>query len=285
MIKIFNVIGTFLKKHNTAILTGASVAGVVATSVLATKATIKSVRQYDAELKRRNNEITFENPNAKDKYKANEIGQFTKLPIKDTIKLCWKNYIPVGITMAATIATDICSTKVADKKAAIATAAANIANQAYVELKDSINEVVTDPETRKKIESKAAEKKSIRESNEPAALVGTSNAIIYGQGPTLFKLAYNGVYFRSSVNKIDKAVNNLNYKMMYNNEMYASLSDFFDELGIRDLITPSSDQVGWNIDSRIETKKSKTGICEFTDEAYILVEFTADPTNNYQKVI
>ena len=274
MAKIFNVIGTFFKKHNTAILTGASVAGVVATSVLATKATIKSVRQYDAELEQRNLEL-----------KSEGIEPLEKLPVKDTIKLCWKNYIPTGVTMAGTIATDICSTKVADKKAAIATAAANIANQAYVELKDSINEVVTDPETRKKIESKAAEKKSIRESNEPAALVGTSNAIIYGQGPTLFKLAYNGVYFRSSVNKIDKAVNNLNYKMMYNNEMYASLSDFFDELGIRDLITPSSDQVGWNIDSRIETKKSKTGICEFTDEAYILVEFTADPTNNYQKVI
>lgn len=274
MAKIFNVIGTFFKKHNTAILTGASVAGVVATSVLATKATIKSVRQYDAELEQRNLEL-----------KSEGIEPLEKLPVKDTIKLCWKNYIPTGVTMAATIATDVCSTKVADKKAAIATAAANIANQAYVELKDSINEVVTDPETRKKIESKAAEKKSIRESNEPAALVGTSNAIIYGQGPTLFKLAYNGVYFRSSVNKIDKAVNNLNYKMMYNNEMYASLSDFFDELGIRDLITPSSDQVGWNIDSRIETKKSKTGICEFTDEAYILVEFMADPTNNYQKVI
>lgn len=274
MAKIFNAIGTFFKKHNTAILTGASVAGVVATSVLATKATIKSVRQYDAELEQRNLEL-----------KSEGIEPLEKLPVKDTIKLCWKNYIPTGVTMAATIATDICSTKVADKKAAIATAAANIANQAYVELKDSINEVVTDPETRKKIESKAAEKKSIRESNEPAALVGTSNAIIYGQGPTLFKLAYNGVYFRSSVNKIDKAVNNLNYKMMYNNEMYASLSDFFDELSLRDLITPSSDQVGWNIDSRIETKKSKTGICEFTDEAYILVEFTADPTNNYQKVI
>ena len=278
MAKIFNVIGTFFKKHNTAILTGASVAGVVATSVLATKATIKSVRQYDAELERRNNEL-------RETSKSDFCAQLDKLPVKDTIKLCWKNYIPTGVTMAATIATDVCSTKVADKKAAIATAAANIANQAYVELKDSINEVVTDPETRKKIESKAAEKKSIRESNEPAALVGTSNAIIYGQGPTLFKLAYNGVYFRSSVNKIDKAVNNLNYKMMYNNEMYASLSDFFDELGIRDLITPSSDQVGWNIDSRIETKKSKTGICEFTDEAYILVEFAADPTNNYQKVI
>ena len=274
MIKIFNAIGTFLKKHNTAILTGASVAGVVATSVLATKATIKSVRQYDAELEKRNLEL-----------KSEGIEPLEKLPVKDTIKLCWKNYIPTGVTMTATIATDICSTKVADKKAAIATAAANIANQAYAELKDSINEVITDPETKKKIESKAEEKKAIRESNEPAALVGTNNAIIYGQGPALFKLAYNGVYFRSSVNKIDKAVNNLNYQMMYNNEMYASLSDFFDELNLRDLITPSSEQVGWNIDSRIEVKKDKTGVCEFTDEPYILIEFVTDPTNNYQKVI
>ena len=90
---------------------------------------------------------------------------------------------------------------------------------------------------------------------------------------------------RSSVNKIDKAINNLNYKMMYNNEMYASLSDFFDELSLRDLITPSSEQVGWNIDSRIEVKKDKTGVCEFTDEPYILIEFVTDPTNNYQKIL
>ena len=161
MAKIFNVIGTFFKKHNTAILTGASVAGVVATSVLATKATIKSVSQYDAELEQRNLEL-----------KSEGIEPLEKLPVKDTIKLCWKNYIPTGVTMAGTIATDICSTKVADKKAAIATAAANIANQAYVELKDSINEVVTDPETRKKyIETQPWESVTVDKLAKPSAAV------------------------------------------------------------------------------------------------------------------
>lgn len=248
---------------NPSLLTGVSIGSTILACVFVGRATVKSVRQYDAELERRNKTIKKK----KDKLE--------KLPVKDTVKLCWKNYIPAAVCLSTSITGNALSTKNANKKAALATSAANLANQALSDYKESVNEIVTDEETKKKIRERVDEKKTEREN----VVTGNWKPMIYGTGPTLFKLDYNGTYFRSSVNRIDKVVNNLNHDMMFGNEMECSLSDFFYELGIRELINPSTDKVGWTIDNKIETRKDRTGICECTDEPYILVEFLKDPTN------
>ena len=54
----------------------------------------------------------------------------------------------------------------------------------------------------------------------------------------------SGRYFKSDIETIKKAVNELNRRMLL--DMYISLSEFYDEIGLEHIAL--SDELGWNID-------------------------------------
>ena len=74
--------------------------------------------------------------------------------------------------------------------------------------------------------------------------VSNSTVIISDKGNTLCYDAAVGRYFRSDLDKIKRAVNEINRKMTY--EMYVSLNEFYDELNLPN--TDLGDELGWNMD-------------------------------------
>ena len=72
---------------------------------------------------------------------------------------------------------------------------------------------------------------------------GYSN-IITDKGNTLCFDSLSGRYFKSDIDKIKRAVNNLNRELTY--DMYVSLNDFYDELDLDH--TKIGDELGWNLD-------------------------------------
>ena len=95
-------VGATMKKHSPEILTGIGVAGMIATTVMAVKATPKAIlliNEKEVELK------------------------VEKLTLAETVKTTWKCYIPAAITGVSSIACIIGASSVnARRNAALATA-------------------------------------------------------------------------------------------------------------------------------------------------------------------
>lgn len=64
------------------------------------------------------------------------------------------------------------------------------------------------------------------DSNPPT----NTTVIMAGNGDQLFYDGVSGRYFNSTIEKVDAAINTINRTMTY--EMYVSLSEFYDELGL-----------------------------------------------------
>lgn len=90
----------------------------------------------------------------------------------------------------------------------------------------------------------------------------------------------SGRVFESDLNTIEKAINKVNREMTY--DMYISLSDFYDELGLDH--TDISDQIGWNLED---------GLLEVSFDSMILgdgrpcitLEYHVAPKYDFAKLI
>ena len=68
--------------------------------------------------------------------------------------------------------------------------------------------------------------------------------IITEKGNTLCYDDVSGRYFKSDIDAIKSAINEVNRKMTYEN--YISLTEFYTEIGLAP--TSMSDYLGWNLD-------------------------------------
>ena len=138
--------------------------------------------------------------------------------------------------------------------------------------KDKVVETIGENKE-KRIRDKVAKKKI--EENP----VTQNNIIMTGNGDTLCCDMFCGRYFKSDIEKIKKAVNIINKKLL--SYGYLSLNEFYDEIGL-----PSNDlgeELGWNInDGLIEVYFGS----HLTDNGTpcLTIEFENAPTYNYDKI-
>lgn len=76
--------------------------------------------------------------------------------------------------------------------------------------------------------------------------VHTKEVILTGRGESLCYDSVSGRYFKSDMETIKKAENELDARLR--NEMYVSLNEFYYEIGLEPLRVIGED-LGWNIDS------------------------------------
>ena len=136
-------IGRSLKKASPTILTCIGAAGVVATAVLAVKATPKADSLIKAD-SRRNHDG--------DPYAA------TKL---EAVKSCWKCYIPAAATGVATIICIFGANTLNKKQQASLASAYALVNRSYSDYKHTLKELYGEDAHKKIMESIAAEKSSM----------------------------------------------------------------------------------------------------------------------------
>lgn len=208
---------TALAKHSPEILTGVGIAGMISTTVLAVKATPKAIKKIE-EFKEEND--------AKDK----------KLHPIDTVKLCWKYYIPATVTGVLSTACLIGASSVHLKRNAALATAYKLSETALIEYRDAVVETIGE-----KKESKV--KEQIAKQKVEKHPVDHQEVIITGKGETLCYDAMFGRYFKSDRDKIVKITNDLNRQMR--NDMYISLNEFYYELGLEEVA--GGYEIGWNI--------------------------------------
>ena len=208
--------GRVLTKYSPGILTGIGITGMIGATFMAVKATPKAL--YLIETKKEESEVE-------------------ELTPVETIKTCWKCYIPATLT---TVVSAVCligaSTVSAKRNAALATAY-SISEAALREYQEKVVEVVG--EKKEKAVRDAVAKNQI----ERDPVTKSEVVIIDSNSNTLCYEPLSGRYFKSTIDKIKKAEIKLDRQMIQ--EMYVSLNDFYWEIGLDG--TDLGDQMGWNL--------------------------------------
>lgn len=269
VMKYFKMVKTFTKKHSPEILTGIGIAGMVTTTVLAVKATPKALELIEEEKKRQNEEI-FEKA---EKSGEDEYAVVTKLKPLEVVKVTWKPYAPAVLLGVSSIGCLIGANSAHNRRHAALYSAYKISETALSEYKEKVIETVGE-QKEKEIRDKVA--KEHVEKNP----VSKTEVFMTGKGESLFYDPISDRYFYSDIETIRKIVNDMNYAMTCGSEMCVSLSELYDELGLKH--TSVSDEIGWNISDGLLEADFST---QLTDDGKpcIVLDWLKVPTYNYQR--
>ena len=220
LVNFFNGIKNNLTTHSPDYLMGVGIAGMLATTILAVKATPKAIELQE----RKANE---------EKISINDL-----TPV-DRVKACWKCYIPAALTCVSSVGCLIGSRSVSARRTAALAAAYNLSDTAYREYREKVMETIGEKKERV-VEDKISEGKV---KTNP---IDNCDVIITEKGDTLFFEPISGRYFKSDIEKIKKAENTINKAILSDPfSCGSSLNDFYREIGIP--ATSMGENIGWNV--------------------------------------
>ena len=233
------------------ILTGVGVAGTVLTAYLTGSASIKAherIRQADDD-------------------REDEVPEGMEL-VRERLGLVWDLYIPpVGVGII-TVSAIVGANRIGTRRAAALAAAYSISERAFTEYREKVVERIGEGKER-----------AIRDevAQEQVSRTPVKDVIIAGSGDVLCYEALTGRYFMSNMERLRKAENEINYQLLH--ECYASLSDFFDKIGLSR--TDLSEEVGWKNTSLLELRFSAT--LSDDDRPCIAINYRVEPVRDYYR--
>lgn len=257
--KLANVASSFkasVTKHSPEILMGFGIAGMLTSTVLAVKGTIKATKHME----KRNEEEKVKNEN------------FKCFQWKQVVKETWKYYIPSAVTAGVSITCLVGSSKVSSKRNAVLATAYKIAESAHREYREKVIETIGEKK------EELVREKIVKDKMEENP-VNNNTIIMTGNGETLFFDAWSGRYFKSDIEKVKKAENLLNLNLR--NENYISLNEFYDLIGLEH--NELGYILGWSIDKGYVDINFTP---EFTPETKpcIAIHFSNPPFYDYSKM-
>lgn len=260
-----------ISKHSPEILTGIGIAGMITTTFLAVRATPKALELIEEKKDELNNKQIEERLDKNGDLR--DYKEITKLKFPDLFKATWKCYVPAAVTSVASIACLVGASSVHIKRNAVLATAYQLSETALTEYKEKVIETIGEKKEeviRDKVNKDRIEKNP----------VSKNNVIITDKGNTLCYDHMSGRYFKSDIDKINKAVNVINNRILH--DFYASLNDLYSELG---LYTVSlGDKLGWNSDmGLIEVEFSS----QLADDGTpcLVMDFNKAPKYDYDRLI
>lgn len=235
------------------LLTAIGVAGVIGTAVLTHRAATKAERIKQAE------------------WDLVDQGKRPSPEKRELFDITWKQYIPPVISGTVTVGCIVMANRIGTKRAAAMAAAYTILEQASNEYRDKVVERIGANEERKVRDEIAQDYVS---NNPPRE----DNMVIVGNGNVLCCELYTRRYFESTVEDIKKAVNDTNYQI--NAHGYASLSDFYDRLGLPRTVV--SEEMGWTSDKLMDVEF--TGTIAEDGRPCVAINFVTGPVRDFHRV-
>lgn len=238
-------LGAIANDNSPAILAGVGVAGVAATAVLAARGGTNAER------------ILSEHPEERTR--------------KETFLLVWKEYAPAAVVGVGTATAIVMSTRIGLRRTAAMTAAFTISEKTFGEYRAKVVEQLGKNKATK-IDDAVAQAQ-IDKAAPPGNLI-----VLEGTDQLCFD-AWSGRYFKSNMETLKKAQNDLNYSIITHN--YASLSDFYDLIGLEH--TQESDDIGWSLDNRFEIEFST---CISPDQKpAISIRYRTEPVRGFHRFL
>lgn len=220
---IFTKTTKTLKSNSPEILTALGVSGVVTTAYLTAKASFAA------------SEVIQDNEN---------VGGTHGVPIerfKERAKLVWKIYIPAGVSGALTIVCIVGASKANGRRATAAVTAYSLTERAFSEYREKVVEQIGKGKEQTIRDNIAQD----RVSNNP---LGSKEVVVVGTGHVLCCELFTRRYFRSDMETLRKAQNDINMRVV--NDMYVTLDEFYDLINLSH--TSNSGGFGWNSDRLME---------------------------------
>ena len=239
-------------RHSPEILLGIGIGGMITTVVVAVKSTPKALELIDEEKEKKN---------------------VKKLSYVDTVKVAYKPYIPAFILGASSIACLIGSNSVSTRRTAAFATAYKISETALSEYKNKVVETIG--ETQEKAIRDEIAKDRI-ESNP----VVSNQVIITEKGNTLCFDSLSGRYFKSDIDILTKAQNELNRRMI--NDMYVSLNEFYVEIGLDPISI--GNKLGWNTDDKLLELDFSSQLAE-DGTPCLVMDYNVAPKYDYDKFL
>lgn len=232
------------------ILTALGVVGVVSTAVLASKASIRAVRLID---------------------EAAQSGYYVEpLSNKERFEIIWKLYIPAVTTGVFTCTCIIGANRIGNRRAAAMASAFALSERAFDEYREQVVKQIGKAKEHK-VREAVAEERVRKNPPKEQEIVRTQG------GDCLYQDAYSSRYFWSDAQSIQRAVNEINNEML--NQGYASLSDFYDKLGLSH--TRESDNLGWNASHGHLLEVSYIWTCDDKNRPVGVLDFSVDPIRDF----
>lgn len=210
---------TFVSKNSPTILSTVATAGVVGTAYLTGKATVTATRRVDM---------------------MEDHAVLETVSNRDKVEACWKLYIPAATVGVATVATIVASNRISNRRTAAITAAYALSERAYANYKEKVQVELGKKAHKTVVDSLAKDR--VEEHETEAEFVPQTS------GESYVIESFTGRIFRSSMEDIRKAQNDLNDKLIKHDQAY--LSDFYAMLGVED--TSHSYLFGWTSDKLLE---------------------------------
>lgn len=220
-----------LEENATTLLTAAGVVGTVATAVLTGRAAFQAAKK----LQEHEYEVIAEVESPEE---AN-----LELTKQKKFLIAAPYFIPPVVTGSATIASIIMANRISAQKAAALAAAYGLAERNLSEYKDKVAEKLTGPK-KTAIDDELAQDRVNR--------TGGHESIVVVEGEVLCFDEPTGRYFRSTMERMQRAVNTVNAEILHHD--HASASFFYEELELP--ATTWTEEVGWNTDQLLELKYS-----------------------------
>lgn len=241
----------FANRHSPEILTGIGIAGMITTTVLAVRATPKALQLIE------------------EKKNEDWVDELSPLEV---VKTAWKPYVPAAVTGIASVACLIGASSVNAKRNAALATAYKLSETALSEYREKVIETIGEKKE-KTVRDKVAEE---RVKKNP---VSKSEVIVTNNGTTLCFDPISARYFKSSIDKIKRAENELNKQMLHDISGYVSLNDFYDELGLDH--TSVGDDLGWNVDRLIDISFSSQ--LNDNGEPSVVLDYLVAPKYDFYK--
>ena len=239
-----------ISKHRPEILIWVGITGMASAAVMAVRATPKALELIDD---------------------AKEANGVDKLTTVDTVKATWKCYAPAIVTGVLSASCIVYGNSESVKRNAALAAACKLSETALREYQDKV--VATIGEKKEHLIRDDISKDHIEQNP-----VVNNEVIITGKGTTLCMDVISGRYFNSDIDRIKKAVNEVNRLMLV--EGYISLNEFYYEVGLPS--TTIGDTIGWKIDDGLVDVYFSSQLTE-DGTPCIVINYERAPNYNFNR--
>lgn len=224
----------FATQNNSRILTAIGVAGVIGTAILSATGTVKTVRTLD------------ENP---------EVTE-----TKDKVKLVYKNYIPAAMTGIATIACLVSVNAISERQATNLATALAVSNAAAKRYKEQVKKTIG--EKKEAAVNEAAHADLLKNFNKETIVITSAGR------NTLFFDEQAGQPFRSDMQTVKAAINEINHQIYSNVNSEVALADFYHLLGLRGF--PAAQNLGWTAGQKLDVTFACDQVLELEEPCFVL---------------
>lgn len=234
------------------ITTAIGVVGTITTSILAAKAGFSSAEklQRDERIRR--------------------VRDLPPATTMEKVKLTWTEYIPPAVVGGITVAAIFSTNRIHRNRAAALAAAYSLSEKTLFEYRQKIAERFNSSQEQAAYDDMKQDRVRKNPNDKEIIISDTGEVLCYDD--------LTGRYFKSSMENLRKAVNDINQLIL--NGGYASVSEFYDRIGLEP--TAISEELGWTSDNMLEVTYST--VLSKDNRPCISISFRSKPVRDYFRV-